>query len=397
MLCERRALPYPTFPVAELPLALRIAIIWLVVTLIPTVGRAIEIDGVSAARALCAHALPVSEAFADEESSVPPVSPVPVDCADADEEAELMEAGYVPAGPAAEAQRAGYDVGEVAGETRSRTEGARAYSRRRSELLVSAHQVMAEGGHFEAMPWDAELGVLLFVAPEHLPIVPGYALALADGVELSFPIDEERAEVITAAHAMDDVRMRLVFELRAAQDPTHAFCEAGAEGDMVISAVLLAAELVQRESGEPLARLETTEFVASAVRWGGEPDGAETTARPTAQVTSLALEGEGNGLGDDVEVVQLALESRLTECYLSGLAANARLQGAIVVGFEMDVEGRFHNPQLQIDAVGCSLVTSCAMRELARVQVPRTAPGGPLLIRATVTLRTEAEPADADR
>jgi len=323
---------------------------------------------------LCEHSVPVSDPLGvpllDDECMARAAEPVP-----APGEPNLASA---------EARELGVGCGGEAHDLRESGVASRDYSRRRNHLLVQAHEIVVGSQTFALLPYDPTLGVLGVPIDEGFTVVGGaLTVHLLEGNVVLFELSADLAEEIVALHHMGSINLRVVFELTAIESPTTEICRARQDGGWDVDGRALSLELYEPSSGRVLARSTTRRHRAGQVRLGTEPRGQTQVGIPVASVSSLTqLSSDESEV--DLSLVQLALESSLSVCYVSGMVDNSRLQGALVLGFDVDADGNVAGVDVLVDALDCATLRVCAVDVIYALRLPREAIDGASSLRATL-------------
>jgi hypothetical protein len=133
----------------------------------------------------------------------------------------------------------------------------------------------------------------------------------------------------------------------------------------------VSAELIEPMTGRVRARATTARFEASRARFGVEPSGTSPPVAPAAQVARVLVSSDTSGADEIGPIVEVFLEARLSDCYVQQLAANARLQGAMTVGFRIDEFGHGVDAEVLIDAVNTPGLAHCVLEAVSDLDVPR--------------------------
>jgi len=248
---------------------------------------------------------------------------------------------------------------------------ARDRAHARARVLLQAHVVDVVASSFAFDPWDEALGVLSVDVTDGIPLHGGaWSLGLEGTDRVAFAVDEETAEDLVALRRMGSLSMRVVFEVATAADPDASWCLEGDDGSVTIAARLVSAEIVEPLTDRVRARATTDRFDAGRVRYGVEPCGTVDVAEPVAEVARVRVSSEDGVAGEIAPLVQLYLEAHLSDCYVRHLAANARLQGAMTLGFRIDDAGHSADAEVLIDAVDSPDLTRCVMTAIDGLDLP---------------------------
>lgn len=264
---------------------------------------------------------------------------------------------------------------------------AREYAQRRGGLLLESYDVAVDASAFELDDSDVSLGIL------RVPLVEGigffgdtYALVF-DTDAIAFDVEQREAEDLIARHAIGSLSLRLRFTIATRREPLEPYCVA-----MVDDATRIAAQVVSAELVEPLTQVRRAGVRSAAWvdehvrRVAAEASAASTELRPTIEVTSIEVTGTRGCEADEATVVQTTLETLWIDCYVRALASNTRLQGALVVEFDVDDAGRVGGFEITTDMLQNDVVTSCAEDVMRSLRLS-AASDEPWLVRTTVMFR----------
>jgi hypothetical protein len=244
----------------------------------------------------------------------------------------------------------------------------RDYSMTRYRRLTDVYAVLLDTNEFGFLP--SEPGLLTVAVWSAFSLFDGlFELDLGNAPDFSFVVTDEQREAIEAGLASDQLRLRLYFHLISLDHPELAYCEVTDGGVTRILGRLLAADLIDRASEQPVAHAETERYQWSRVRFGIQTPESYQPPRPRVTITSTSFSTTDVAPSED-EVLRAQAEARLMPCYLRGLNLNGRLQGAIVVSLEVDAGGLVSRPTITIDALDQPLVTGCAVGALDSLPVP---------------------------
>ena len=248
---------------------------------------------------------------------------------------------------------------------------ARDRAHARARVLLQPHVVDVVSSGFAFEPWDDALGLLVVETGETLPLHGGaWQLGLASTDRIAFEVDEEDAEDLVAMRRMGSLSLRIVFELATAAEPDLSWCVDTPDGAVRIDAHLVSAELVEPLSGHVRARATTERFDAGRVRYGVEPCGTHDGAEPVADVARVIVSSDEGVAGEIAPIIELHLEARVSDCYVRQLATNARLQGAMTLGFRVDADGHSAEAEVLIDAVDSPDLTRCVLTAVDSLALP---------------------------
>lgn len=237
------------------------------------------------------------------------------------------------------------------------------HKRRREAALEKFYQVTVPAAGFAFREYE--------VTEQHLAVEARRPLAVAETVEVNIPPgDEEPPELVASlppAQAEQVVRLRikgklglrLTFRLEA--DASGDPCSRVVAKRVRVGIDALAFELV--ETGK-------------AVLYRGELPGYQEAVYATVPVKGPRVKLGKPTVTGGMSAADLAagfklLEPGLLACYRRGLEQNARLRGALVVGFRVE-GGRVTHAQSEINSLGEDAVVRCAVD---RVRAQRFAAG----------------------
>ncbi len=266
---------------------------------------------------------------------------------------------------------------------------ARDYARLRAGTLFADYDVVVSADAFPVWTWDMDTASLVALVDEDVSVFEGaFALDFADAHSISFPMDEAAANDALAALAVGALSVRLNFLLEAQETPWTDVCTP-AETHTRMGVRVVSAQLEESWVEAPTARALTGAYAEARVREVAERSGVASGAAPRVEIT--AMEVTSTDVGDrtgatsaEQSILQASIEGVFTECYVTGLARNASLQGALVLAFSVDEEGRAHDPEIQIDALNDLWVTDCTLASLDRMTVPLSDATGEFEVRASV-------------
>ena len=98
----------------------------------------------------------------------------------------------------------------------------------------------------------------------------------------------------------------------------------------------------------------------------------------------MDVQGVDGCTSDEAALLQARVEAVFPDCYLSGLAHNANLQGAMVLEFELESGGATARPRVAIDVLENERVRDCALAAVERMSIPRGVDAEPATVRSRV-------------
>lgn len=258
-------------------------------------------------------------------------------------------------------------------------------ARERAALLFETHHVTIPSGSFVLSNYDDSTEIVAIATSAGFEMHGGaWLLDVEGGEALEFAVTADQALVLEERWAMDGLALELAFELPWTTDPRGPMCVATDSGADAVRARLLRGELVDAHSGATLATVRTSHDVVAGLR----NNSADTQpAEPAARVSSLEVISGGASEDLDFEMMRLAIEVGLLDCYLRGLAGNAGLHGALVFELDAGAVASDTPPIVGIDALGSDVVRECSLDVLARMPWPTVcgrSPPSETQLRATV-------------
>lgn len=207
---------------------------------------------------------------------------------------------------------------------------------------------------------------------QHLAIEVRRPFALGDNVELGLPVTEDEPELVAtvappAAEAIARLRqkgklaLRLGFKLEA-QGQGEDVCVRGTARRIKLRIDPLFFELVE----------------GARSRYRGELPAYAEALRATVPVVGprVKVERPSVSAGEpsrELMTALVALEAGLLPCYQHGLESNARLRGALVVGFSVDGAGKVGGARSEINSLGDEHVAACVLERLKVRRFPKAA------------------------
>lgn len=279
------------------------------------------------------------------------------------------------------------ELGSATWEAEDSKEHGRYHERRREaiyKVYESALPVMDEG----LLRYDRVTGMLTISGfREYQPRSGAPAIRFRNECFLSFEFSEEQAHDLMAQIRMGTVEVRVGYQLVARDDYDEDFCPASDSEDSPdqLRVHLLYARLIDREGGdneEP--RVIDTYQTQLGHRWALQKsarylDIAHPSV-PEVKVSHLQWRPPGKGWADDFDSDGLAetvqsleeglgssIEHAVYPCYIRALAANASLQGALVLEIPVgETEGR--SIDFLMDTLGEAGIRSCVEEAIATLQ-----------------------------
>lgn len=260
------------------------------------------------------------------------------------------------------------------------------YVLQRHRRLTEVYSVTLDTSQYRFLPGEPTLLTVDTLSPFTL-FGGAFELDLGPAAELAFPVGQAEAEELLAGYASDQTLLRLYFQLSALEDPGLSYCS-WVDGTLRIHGYLLGGELVSRPDERRLAWSQTERYSRVQVRLGFELRASVHAPMPAVEVTHLAFPRAAPE-PDEAEVLRMEAESRAMPCYVRGLNRNGRLQGAVVVAYEIASDGRVSETTVTIDAVDQSVLTGCVLSALEGIVLPRQHPGQDYPVRMTIVFRLE--------
>lgn len=174
----------------------------------------------------------------------------------------------------------------------------------------------------------------------------------ADADDLAFAVQPQVADQLVKERAKGKLGFRMTFRLAqhdlSGGDP----CVRMSGGRIV--------KLRIDPMGAALMGLDgRVRYVAGA----GAPREGTDVQRPLVRLGRPTIQGNGRN-ADQVLEAAAALEPVLLSCYEAGLQGNKGLRGSLVLGLNVNGEGRIDRVRTEIDALGDETVSSCALAKL---------------------------------
>jgi TonB family protein len=236
------------------------------------------------------------------------------------------------------------------------------HRKRRTAALERFYLVTVPSTGFSFREYD--------VTEKKLTLETRKALALAEAVDLAFAGGDDEPEIAAAVapqpaenvvllRVKGKLGLRLTFRLDPGQsgDPCTRFPTRKA---IKVAVDPLAFELVEA------AKVERMLYRGELLGYAEALQGSVPVKGPKVRFGKPSV-AQGEPPAPLVAALS-SLEPGLLQCYRQGLENNARLRGAIVVGFKVDAGGRVTHAGAEINSLGDDDVTNCA---LARVRAHR--------------------------
>jgi hypothetical protein len=256
---------------------------------------------------------------------------------------------------------------QFAGDEVQRGKAREEYRTRRAAALQRFYRVVVPSAGFGFREYEP--------AEQRLPVEARRPLVVGEGAEVLIPPGEEEppeldatlpapaAEQVVRLRAKGKLGLRLTFRLDPGQsgDP----CTRGAGHRTRASIDPLAFELVEANQGV-LYRAELPgyqEAVYATVPVKG----------PKVRVARASITGTISL--PEVNAAVRALEPGLLACYRRGLENNARLRGALVVGFAVQ-GGRVGGAHAEINSLGDDATVGCVLDRITAQRFPNPRRGG---------------------
>lgn len=255
----------------------------------------------------------------------------------------------------------------------------------RAALLLQSHRASIPSSAFALMPYDEQTELLAISVSDDFELFGGaWVLDVVDDQPLEFALSPADAADVEQRWALDALVLELTFELPWSTDWSGDYCYHAPTGASALRIHPLRAALVDALTGQVLVRSRTQFDVAAGMR---HDEGSSEPPQPGVQVTSLEVISGGANEDLDFEMMRVAIEFGLLECYLRGLSTNARLQGAMVFVLDAGALESDEPPVVSIDALGSDVVHGCAVDALSRLPWPSVCgrmPPADTQLRATV-------------
>jgi len=240
------------------------------------------------------------------------------------------------------------------------------YRKRRTAALERFYLVTVPSAGFSFREYD--------VGEKKLTLETRKVLAVAEGVDLGFPVGDDEPDIAAAVGPQPAERvvllrvkgklgLRLTFRLDPGQrgDPC---TRTPARKAVRVAVDTLAFELVEAGKTEKMLYRGELPGYAEALQ------GSVPVKGPKVRLGKPSV-GHGEPPAPLIAALR-GLEPGLLQCYRQGLENNAHLRGALVVGFRLDAGGRVTQASAEINSLGDDDVAACAV---ARVKAHRFAKG----------------------
>lgn len=260
------------------------------------------------------------------------------------------------------------------------------YVEMRGRVLLSEYQVSFDADAFEFLPYDKDIGVLgvSFAASATLPGTDVRA-RWVDTHELYFEVSAEQAETLVALRATKALDIVATVQIASREAIQRPFCVTALDSeDPEIELLLLEGLLVTKGTREALSHGVSERFERLACQrelLGNSRGVSINTFAPRVRVSHVASDGESFLPSIEASMLQYLAETELNGCYLHALQQNLALQGALVIEFSLDREGRVSQSGVLIDAANNPALTRCALQALESARIPRERAQGSLAVR----------------
>ncbi len=231
--------------------------------------------------------------------------------------------------------------------------------------------------------YDRVTGALELSVQHAARFADGFAIG-ANVRAVGFELTEDRAQRLWARYEAGTARLKLTFLPLAWSDYERALCRQ--EGTVqVLDGDVLNAELVD-EVGQTIASYRTRLGQEVELMRHHRIQGYLDTGTPVVTVSAVGTYPASQvQLGLDVQDrLKSELRTALYGCYLKGLTANGRLQGALVVKMSA------REATVLVDSLHDPATRGCALERMSELP-DRSA--GPAILKATVIFRLEETPA----
>jgi hypothetical protein len=237
------------------------------------------------------------------------------------------------------------------------------HRRRRTAALERYYQVTVPAAGFRFREYD--------VGEKRLTLETRRSFGVAPGVELVVPTGDDEPDMVArvaAGPATQVVRLRgkgklgLRVTLRLLPGPHGDPCSR------------VAARRATRVAVDPLA-FELVEMgKVEIVHYRGELPGYHEAVQAVVRFGKPSA-GSVDAPASLVQALR-GLESGLLQCYRKGLEGNARLRGALVVGFHVDAAGHVTHAKAEINSLGDDAVTACVLARVSAFRLAKALRGG---------------------
>jgi hypothetical protein len=233
------------------------------------------------------------------------------------------------------------------------------FKRKRDQVLSGVYVADVPGAGFAFGEYDYESHRLPVDLSRPLRAVEGGdLLPVHTEDELEFSLAPDQAHEIVKARSAGKLKLRVSFRLAPSAELGDPCVRLGGGRTLRMRVEALALDLVPDE-GRARARIESSRFREAVADF-------LPVSKPRVQIGKT---------GDLTEVALLkALEMQLLGCYKASLAKNARLRGSLVMGMELDREGRVEAAHPEIDAISDETIVGCAAEKLKAQRFPKGKP-----------------------
>jgi hypothetical protein len=232
------------------------------------------------------------------------------------------------------------------------------FKRRRDQVLAGVYinEVPSNGFGFGEYDFDSKKLPVDLAKP--LRTIDGVdLLPLASEDDMDFALAPDTAKSIVQMRASGKLKLRVTFRLAATAELADPCVRIGG-GRMRMRIDPLAIDLVGSD-GRALSRVESPRY-RDAIADFLPVAKPHVQVPKTTEVTDPAL--------------LKAIEHELLACYKQGLTKNARLRGSLVVGVDLDKEGRVSAAHKEIDAIGDDSVVGCTLDHFKSQRFPKGKP-----------------------
>ena len=240
------------------------------------------------------------------------------------------------------------------------------YRKRRAATLERFYLVTVPSNGFSFREYDVAEKRLTLDTRKLMAVGEGVDLAFAGGddePEIAAAVEPQPAESIVLLRGKGKLGLRLSFKLDPGQagDPC---TRSPTRKSIKVAIDPLAFELVEAGKVEKMHYRGELPGYTDALQGSVPVKGARVRfGKPSV--------GQGEPSAPLIAALR-GLEPGLLQCYRVGLENNARLRGALVVGFKLDAGGRVVQASAEINSLGDDQVTACAV---AHVRAHRFARG----------------------
>jgi hypothetical protein len=229
------------------------------------------------------------------------------------------------------------------------------YRKRRQAALERFYLVTVPSLAFSFREYDVSERKLTLETRKPLGVGEGVEVGFAAGddePELAAAVGPQPAEVIVLLRGKGKLGLRMSVKLDPGQtgDPC---TRSPTRKSVKVTVEPLAFELVEAGKVEKM-------------HYRGELPGYDDALHGSVPVKGARVRfgkpsvGQGEASAALIAALR-TLEPGLLQCYRAGLENNARLRGALVVGFKLDAGGRVLHASAEINSLGDDQVTTCAV------------------------------------